>query len=229
MTQRICFACLAFVFGLQLVGCGGGVPIKIRIDEFSMDLELDDALTRMEEELAAQGILPFGLPAVWPDSLPDIQYDLVLATDPVAAELTKEGEGADPDKYEDIEKVIRRIEINRFVLRVEQSNLTLPLPKLALQVADEPDADPNNRRAWFTVGYLPGAPSRFVGDMEFEWVPGGESFLNSQLAEEEKAFAIRTIGTLPIDTELEPVLPRGAAKMRLIVVATFFVEPENLL
>ena len=32
-----------------------------------------------------------------------------------------------------------------------------PLPELTLQVADEPDANPDDRHSWFTIGKLPGA------------------------------------------------------------------------
>src|SRR3546814_9103350 len=68
-------------------------------------------------------------------------------------------------KYDDINKagdIIQRIEINKFVLRVEVSSLTIDLPELRLQIADTKDANPDDRLAWYTVGLLPGTDRKSV-------------------------------------------------------------------
>ncbi len=221
----------------SLIACGGGVPIELRIDEFTLELSLDDLVGELQAELTSSGALPLGtraLPEIWPDALPPIQTTLRMAAPPAPIDLTpdKETDPENYEKYKDINKAaeaVRRIEINRLVLRVEQSNLSLPIPELKLQVADDPTANPDDRMAWFTVGSLPGAEAGFIGDLDFDWITGGESFLNAQLGDEAKELAIRTVGELTIDTEQDPAMPRGLARLRLIVVATFFVEPEKAL
>lgn len=222
----------AALLALFAPACGGGVPIEVRIDEFSFDFGLDQALGTMSTALAASGLLPGGgaLPEIWPEALPPIKYTLPLKTDPVPVDLTPAEDSPDYDKYQEINKagqIVRRIEINRLVLRVEQSTLSVAIPALTLQVADDPTADPADRQAWYSVGKLPGAEPGAIEDIEFEWIPGGETFFNTQLADEFKELAVRAAGEIGIDTAANPNLPRGAAKLRLIVVATFFVEPTK--
>lgn len=226
---------LALLIVTPLFACGGGVPVRINVDEFTMEVALDDAVDAAFAEFQAQGLFPpesRGLPELWPESLPDVQYRAVLATEPVPVDLTPDPESEDADKYADINKAkeaIRRIEMNRFILRVEESSLTVALPALRLQIADAVDARPDDRLAWRTIGNLPAAEPGFVGDIEFAFVPSGESFLNAQLADDAKEFAMRVVGTVEVDTTKERRLPSGAAVIRLIVVATFFVEPEEAL
>ena len=240
MKQRVFLVLVSACF---LEACGGGVPVRLRIDEFTMEVELDEAVDKAYGQFLAQGFLgeqTNGIPEIWPDNLPDIRYRAQLATTPVPVDLTPEAsmpEGETPPegegKYDKINKVgdaIRRIEINRFILRMEQSTLTLGLPELRLQVADDAQARPDDRLAWRTVGVLPATPeAAFVGDKEFEFLPGGESFLNAQLGDELKEFAMRIVGKIDIDTAVNDRRPSGKAVARLIIVATFFVKPEGAL
>ncbi|OGR09861.1 MAG: hypothetical protein A2341_14245 [Deltaproteobacteria bacterium RIFOXYB12_FULL_58_9] len=218
-----------------LVACGGGVPVKLRIDEFSFALSLDEIMEGATSELAKAHLLPPGtqrLPEVWPESLPDIQYQLKFDTDPVPIDLTPPPGSEEADKYSqinDAKQAVRRIEINRLVLRVEQSNISVALPELTLQVADESDANPLDRHAWFSIGRMAPAEPGFIGDIELEWFTGGESFLNAQFGDDLKELAIRTVGEVSLDTEENRNLPRGVGSLRLIVVATFFVEPLEAL
>lgn len=231
MSRRI----LATMVTCVLVGCGGGVPVQVRIDEAATRLDLSALVGQAESALTSTGLLPGDLtrlPELWPTGLPDVQRSFKLPIPPIPIDLSPEP--GDPlfDKYEAISKyadAIRRIEINRLVLRVERTNLTMDLPELTLQAADSKDANPDDRRAWFTIGKLPSVPKGAVGDHEFEWAPGGESFLNAQLWDESREFALRVTGRVGLDTVKDPVLPRGAADLRLIVVATFFVAPERVL
>ena len=74
-------------------------------------------------------------------------------------DLTPEPGTDEAKKYEDInqaKKAVKRIEINDFFLRIEQSNLSVPVPEMSLQIADERDADPDDRLAWFTFPVLMG-------------------------------------------------------------------------
>lgn len=210
----------------------GGVPVRMRLDEFTMDLDVDELMAEAHGELSSLGVVPPGtaLPELWPDSLPAIQYRLVMAAPPTEVDLSPEEGSDDYEKYKDISRaagVVRRIELNRLVVRIEASNLTVALPELVLQVADKKDADPTDRLAWRTVGSLPGAPAGFVGDLEFEFIPGGESYLRAQLADEAKEFAARVVGRIDIDTATNPRLPSGRAVIRLIAVATFFIDPSQ--
>ena len=58
---------------------------------------------------------------------------------------------------------------------------------------------------------------------------GGGSFLSQQLGDDLKEFSLRTAGLVEIDTAINRQMPRGIIVTRLIVVATFFVEPQKLL
>jgi len=210
----------------------GGVPVRMRLDEFTLDLDVDELMAEAQTELSSLGVFPPGtsLPELWPESLPAIQYRLVLAAPPTPVDLSPEEGSEDYEKYKDIGQaagVVKRIELNRLVVRIEASNLTVALPELVLQVADSKDADPSDRLAWRTVGSLPGAPAGFVGDLEFTFIPSGESYLRAQLADEAKEFAARVVGRIDIDTAQNPRLPAGRAVIRLIAVATFFIDPSE--
>ena len=210
-----------------------GIPITLRIDEFTMDLDVDELLSGSIDELRSVGLIgpeTAFLPELWPDSLPDVTYRVLLSTDPVDVDLTPEPGSEDEDKYDDISKaegVVTRIELNRLVLRVETSSISVALPELRVQVAREKDADPQDRLAWRTIGGVSGAEPGFVGDIEFHFLPGGESFLNSQFADEEKELALRVQSLIELDTEKNPRLPSGKATVRLIVEATFFIDPAG--
>ena len=125
--------------------------------------------------------------------------------------------------------MVQRIEINDLILRIERSNLSIDLPSLELQVADKVDAHPDDRRAWATVGVLEGLKAGKVGDMRFEFVKGGETYLNSQFYEEEREFALRIKGRLNVDTAANPNRPRGQARIRLIALTTFYLAPRKAL
>ncbi len=210
----------------------GGVPVRMRLDDFTLDLDVDELMAETQGELSSLGVVPAGtaLPELWPDSLPAIEYRLVLAAPPTEVDLSPEEGSDDYEKYKDISRaagVVKRIELNRLVVRIEASTLTVALPELVLQVADDKLADPTDRLAWRTVGSLPGAPAGFVGDLEFEFIPGGESYLRAQLADDAKEFAARVVGRIDIDTAQNPRLPAGRAVIRLIAVATFFIDPSK--
>lgn len=150
--------------------------------------------------------------------------------------------------------LVERIELNRMVLRVEENTLNLALPPIEIQVADAKDADARDRRQWRTVGRVgepgqatcgtsaaPAPPISFgageVKDLELVYERGGESFLNNQLADEGcvadgsseaagcKELSIRARSRLAFDTVRQPDRPRGIAKIRVILVATFFLNP----
>ena len=105
---------------------------------------------------------------------------------------------------------INRIELNRFVLRIDRSNLNITLPELELQIADDKDADPEDRFAWRTVGKIPAeAEPGFVGDIDFEYDVGGESFLNAQFLDDAREFALRVRGDVSVRHRARPHSPSG--------------------
>lgn len=216
------------------VGCGGGVPISVRIDEAAIEIDLDATMGELEQQLQAQGVLfpGVGIPEVWPDSLPDLQYSTVLGAPPVKLDLTPDDPNSkEAKKYKDVNKyssAIRRIEVNRLIMRYEVNTTTLDFPSFEIRVADRADADPEDRFAWYTVGTVPEVEAGFVGDVEFEWRPGGESFFNAQFEDDDKELALRALGNLHYDTDASPNRPHGKAKIRLIAVVTFFIEPDTL-
>lgn len=218
-----------------LSACGAGVPITVRIDEVAFEVNLDEAMAGVESTLLAQGTLPpaiSGIPERWPDELPPLRYTAAVGAPPSRVDMTPDDPNSkEGKKYKDINKyadAVRRIEINRMVLRYERNSANMAFPGFEIQAADDPNADPDDRFAWYTLGRVPPAEAGFVGDLEFEWAPGGESFLNAQMADDEREFALRTVGTVEVDTEANPARPRGVAGVRLIVVATFFIEPDTL-
>lgn len=223
-------------FSSQLLSCGAGVPVQLRIDEFSIDVNTEDWISVAEDTLKSTGFLPsdaVGIPEMWPNSLPDIKYDLEIVSPAIPIDLTPEADTeADAAQYEQIntaQKVVNRIEINELILRVDRSNLSIDLPTLELQIADTPDAHPDNRRAWTTIGILEGAKAGQVMDARFEFVRGGETYLNTQLFEPEREFALRVKGRMTIDTEVNPNRPSGQARFRLIALATFYLTPRKAL
>ena len=224
---------VAMLLSMPLLFCGGGIPVRIRIDEFTMDLDLDELVAGALEGFKSSGLFPdetTNLPELWPDNLPAVQYRALLASPPIQVDLSPEKDDPDYKKYEAIaaaEAAITRIDLNRLVLRVESSNLTVDLPELRLQLADDKDADPDDRLAWRTIGKIPSAPRGAVEDLEFEFEPGGESFMRYQLGDKLKEFALRVMGKLDLDTAVNPRMPAGKGVFRLIVVATFFVDPAG--
>lgn len=229
---------ITLLLAVHLPGCGAGVPVQLRIDEFYIDVNTEDWMSLAESTLTSRGFLPqeaIGVPEKWPTSLPAIKYDLSVVSPAIPIDLTPEPtgeEGEDTSKYDQInqaQKVVQRIEINDLILRIERSNLSIDLPSLELQVSDTVDAHPNDRRSWVTVGILDGLKAGKVGDMRFEFVKGGETYLNNQFYEEEREFALRIKGNLTIDTAANPNRPRGQARIRLIALTTFYLTPRKAL
>lgn len=250
---------------LAVTACGAGVPIQLRLDEFTIDLSIDDAVDGVADQLLPPDSP--GLPELWPVGFPDVCYDTVIATNPEEGgriDLTPDPE-VDPDQAELFQPIndglVSRIEIDRMVVRVEQNTLNVPLPPFEVQAADDIDASADDRRAWRTLGTVGGAaltptcgqlangaeaidavaPGE-VADLEFEWARGGESFLDAQLGDESclmrqleedgvadplkcKELALRVRTRLALDTAENGQKPRGEVSLRLILVATFFVDP----
>ncbi len=216
---------------LLMASCGGGVPVRLRIDQFSMDLNLDTMLSGLADNLRATGALPqdsTGLPETWPSELPPLKERVPLSTPPAPVDLSSDGNAKNAEAFKTIDKaagVVRRIEINQLVLLIEDSSLRMGLPALNLQVADKVDADPGDPTQWRTIGILDPTEASFQGENALRFIPSGESFINGQLLDEDKAFGMRLQGDLDIDTDVDKVLPGGQARLRLIIVATFFLDP----
>lgn len=246
--------------------CGAGVPIQLKLDEFVIDLSIDNAVDTVSTQLLPPGSP--GLPEVWPEGFPDVCYDALIATDPEEGgqiDLTPDPV-EDPDNAELFKPIndglVSRIEIDRLIVRVETNTLNVPLPPVEVQAADDIDANPDDRRAWRTLGAVGGTelpptcaqleagaapaqavPPGQVADLEFEWARGGESYLDAQLADESciekqlmegdgaadplkcKELALRARTRLSLDTADQKQKPRGQVSLRLILVATFFVDP----
>ncbi len=230
---------------LLCTGCGGGVPIQLVLDQFAIDLSLDDAVAAVSPQLLPPDSP--GLPERWPDEFPDICWDALIDTDPDLGgriDLTPDPE-TDPQAAEDFGPVnsglVDRIEIDRLVVRVERNTLNVALPPIEIQASDALDADGADRRAWRTLGAIgadrisppcasgePDDPVVEPGeklDLDFVWARSGESYLNAQLADDVKEFSLRGRTRLVIDTAQNPARPRGEVTLRLILIATFFVSP----
>lgn len=219
----------ALWFGLLVALCAGcgQTPVRIVIDEFSMELNLTDTMQRATRRLAVVPEDARALPELWPASLAEIELNSVVSSGAVPVDLSPDPDAPNAGKYRALSELgdsIRRIELNRMVLRVDQSDLTVALPELQVQVAASPDAATADRFAWHTIGTIPGAPPGFVGDLELAFVPGGESFLHAQLSDSDRDFAVRVRGRAQLHLKEGTRIPRGRASLRLVVVATFFVD-----
>ena len=216
-----------------LEACGGGIPVRLRVDQFAVDVDLGDAIERAESELLAQGILPEGsrgIPAIWPSDLPRVQYTVDLTSPPVPVDLTPEEGGENEDAYRAINQagqIVNRLEINRLILRLERSDVSVPLPELEVQVADTLDADPNDRLAWYTIGRIDRGEVGVLQDLEFRFTEGGESYLNAQMGDKNREFSLRVRGKASIDTDELTEIPRGLLRVRFITEATFFIDPQG--
>ncbi len=255
------FPIVVLLAGAALTGCGGGVPVTVRLDELTLDFVLDDAVAGIEEGLRGAGLIApeaAGLPEVWPEELPPVCWATLVSSDevePLPVDLTPDP-AVDPEGARDFEVVngglISRIELDRVVLRVEENTANVGLPPLEIQASDVLAPDADDRRAWSTIGRLGGRPLApgcgsagdaapvigpgQVGDLELVWQEGGESFLGNQLMDPEclerqsdplkcKELSLRARSRLRFDTAVSPQRPHGTMKLRVIVVATFYVDP----
>ena len=254
---------------LLLAGCGAGVPIQLRLDEIDVDLSIDSSITAVEAQLAGRGLIPpesGGIPEQWPDELPDLCYELLVATNPddggrldLTPDPIKDPEAAERFKAIN-DGIVDRIEIDQLILRVEQNSLNVDLPPIEVQAADDLNAQASDRRAWRTLGTIggkdipagcgvnTGSPREKalgageLGDLELNWQRSGESFLDNQLADEEclerqsagggvssalacKELAVRARTRLVLDTAVNDRKPHGTLRLRMILVATFYVMP----
>ncbi|MFO0726661.1 MAG: hypothetical protein U1E65_22935 [Myxococcota bacterium] len=199
--RRLLFSLLA-----GLVGCGGGVPVQIRLDSVTVALSADDLVAAVEDGLRSGGLIApesAGLPEVWPKELPDLCLSALVTPgdkDAIAIDLTPDPK-VDPkaaDLYQPVnDGTVDRIEIERVVLRVEENTLNFPLPPVELQAADDPATHSDDRRAWYGLGTLggialdQGCPKKAgegevvkageVKDVDFVFGVGGQSFLGTQL------------------------------------------------
>lgn len=225
-------SCALVVMSLAVTACGNGVPIQIRIDDFVTTIDMGQTTTLLEGALHGTGLLPpqGGIPEIWPDSLPSIRFSQSLLSPPLQINLSP-SDPVQAKKYAQITKyknAIVRIEFNELVIRLEENTLNIDLPELKLQCADKFDASADDRKAWQTVGKIPVSPADEVADHPFAFAPGGESFLNDQLSDDLKQFALRTNGLFTFDTDVNRERPSGKVTIRMIIVATFFVALEKL-
>ena len=268
-------ASVLFLASLLATACDAGIPVTLKLDEFDFEIDIDESIEGLSNDLRSTGILPpesVDLPELWPAELPDVCYDFLVSTDPKDGgqiDLTPDP-AVNPDLAETFQPVndglVDRIEIELIVVRVEENSINIPLPTVEIQAADAIDADPDDRRAWRTIGTLggdslsPGCPRpgaapdetdanegiavmpQEIKDLEFKFHRSGESFLDNQLADEDcimrqldqggpanmlacKEFALRARSRVRLDTSVTREKPRGRAKLRLILVGTFFVTP----
>lgn len=220
-------------------GCGAGVPVQIRLDELTIPFNIDEELAGIAPTILPPGST--GLPERWPDELPDVCFDMFVSTDPdkggrvdLTPDPVKDPENA--QKFAAInDGLINRIELDDLVIRLDTNTLNVPLPVVEVQAADKLDADPTDRRAWRTVGWVGGtelptpcgapgsAASTTAGqaaapgelkDIEFTFARGGESYLDAQLADD--ACANPTAGGPPVDlTKCKELSLRARTRFKL--------------
>ena len=221
---------LLAVGALCMSACGV-IPVSLTIDEFAVEVDLDQTINGMNEQLLNQGILPpgsLGIPEKWPPSLPQIRFQTIMRSSPQIVDLTPDDPNSDEgQKYAEINEfldAIVRIELNRMIIRFERNTTNIPFPQMRLEMAGNKNANPEDKLAWKTIGTFKGVPKGTVTDLELEYNVGGESYLSSQLSDAEKEFAIRVVGVLTYDSVEVDERPRGYIKIRPIIVTTFFVD-----
>lgn len=212
-------------------GCdSGGLPIALVVDDYTMDVNMDQVMNDTMIELQNLGVVnsnTAALPILWPASMPEFVYNKTFTSEPVAVDLTPDEGTPEAELYGDIGsalKIVKRIDINRMVLRFEKNSLTMATPEFYVQVADKKDTHADARLEWRTIGTLPSKPAGWVGDIDFQFVPSGERFLKYQLMDKDREFALRIKSTLHLNMQNDEPLPSGRATIRLILAGTFFVD-----
>ena len=105
----------------------------------------------------------------------------------------------------------------------------MDLPKIELQLADKKDAKAYDKEVWRTIGYIEKVEAAEIGDRTFTFIEGGETFFTAQLMDETKEFSIRLNSRLDLslDPEKRTSLPAGGAVIRILAVATFYIDAYN--
>jgi hypothetical protein len=214
-------------------GCGVIAVKPPLFDSFTLTIDLDEAVRGLETTLKAQGILPSsssGLPDVWPAELPNIRYTAELPGDVQGFDLNPEDE-EEAEKYKLINEfsdLIRRIEINHLILRLEKNTMSIAVPPLTIRGSNDYDANPEDPDQWQALGSFDGADLSEVTDVALNFAKGGENFLNTQLLDEAKKFTLQAQGSFTYDTAVNPRKPSGAVTMRVILDTTVFVDTDNI-
>ncbi|MEE2960224.1 MAG: hypothetical protein VYA34_05720 [Myxococcota bacterium] len=226
------------ILGLfSLNGCGGGIPVQVRTDQMTVPFNLDFAREAAGDLLKSHGILAekSEMPTQWSENLPNIEILRAVSSPPVGfsfTELLDQTVGGNEKSVEmitDATNIIRRVELNSLKLRIDENSLTMALPPIKLQLADKKDAKSYDKEVWRTIGYIEKVEAGKVGDKEFTFIEGGETFFTAQLMDETKEFSIRLSSEL--DLTLDPgdrtPLPAGGVAIRLLAVATFYIDAYN--
>jgi hypothetical protein len=230
------------LIAVLLTHCGNGIPVSLRVDSFTTTLDIEASIEQVEAALKTSGVLPAGaagIPEMWPPSLPHITYTQDITSQPQAINIS-----GDQPQYAQIfqyKSAVQRVELNQLVLRLEQNSTNIDLPGATLQAAAGLTPNPDDPKVWITLGTLPPAlqkaaapgdtPTPPVEDLAFTFLPGGETFIDSQLSTDGTQpiqFALRTRGVFTLDTAKSPYRPHGKITLRIILMATFFVSPERL-
>jgi len=243
----------AAALAINACSAGVPIPITIDHDEFVFTLSLDESLDSAAEQLKSTGLLPpetTGIPELWPKELPNLCLDLLVETDPDNGgriDLTPDPNDpeVDPAFADNLntlnDGLIEYIEIDDLTLRVEENSLNIPLPVAEIQASDNKNADVEDRLTWFTLGTIGGKnippgcqyanqnlgtavePGQVI-DLPLQFVPGGESFLTNQMADEacvEREKAGKGTGTLLSCKEL-------ALRARTRIMLNTEPSPEKL-
>ena len=238
---------LAILGLFPLSGCGGGIPIQVRTDQMTLPFNLDFAREAAGDLFRSQGILAekSTMPIQWSLNLPKVSIPLMVSSPPIGFSFTElldqtvSGNEESVKKITDALSIIRRVELNSLILRVDENTLTIPLPKIYLQIADKKDAKGYDKEAWRTIGYIDEvgagnpldetvAPAK-PEDLKFQFEEGGETFLTAQLMDETKEFSVRLRSELDLslDPDERTPLPAGGVVVRVLAVATFYIDAYN--
>ena len=233
-SSYLSIICSAALCAVSALSCdSGGLPVKLVIDEYTMDINVDNIMASALVDMQNRGLISPNtavFPILWPESLPAVNFLKDFVTEPAQFDLTPEEGSPEAEKYGDIgtaTKMVKRIDIDRMVIRFDVNSLTWDSPELLIQVAGDKNASAEDRLAWRTIGIVPAKPAGWVGDMDFEFVPGGERYLKTQLMENEKEFAVRIRSALNLKLAPGNKLPAGKLKIRLIIAGTFFVDAKE--
>lgn len=225
-------AAIALVLSISNAACGGGAPIRYTVEDLEpITFSIDSILDQVSQALRDRGypVEASGVPAQWPAELPpiDLQYRYDSAVIPI--DLTPD-DPAKANAYSEINKkyahLIERIELNEVTVLVMSNTSNIALPAVRLRISAKLDAKVDTPEVWQTMAELPSIAAGQTGEAHLQFLPGGETALDSAMASEKREAALELRSDITYSSKTHPAIPRGAIVLRVIPTLTFFVSPS---
>lgn len=223
---------IALVLCISAAACGGGAPIRYTVGDLEpITFSIDSILDELSRQLRARGypVDASGIPEQWPAELPAIDLQYRFDSQVIPIDLTPD-DPAKASTYSDINKqyahLIERIELNEVTVLVMSNTSNIALPAVRLRISGKLDARADTPEVWQTMAVLPSIAAGQTGETHLEFLPGGETALDTAMASVKREAALELRSDITYSSRAHPALPRGAIVLRVIPTLTFFVNPS---